>query len=176
MAAKDIPPQAILRQLFDYESETGFLYRKLNSLTSARGWTLPGTRAFLNETSKGYYRGGLLGRNVMAHRVVWKWHHGTEPEEIDHINGIKTDNRIENLRPASRQENNRNSAIRKNNTSGVQGVCWHKTKKRWIAAIRANGRSVEIGSFRTLSEAAEARKSAEGNFGYHPNHGRFPNA
>lgn len=172
MAAKPIPSQDILRQLLTYDPETGFMFWT--------GWgprtpmRVQGRRAFQSQTLAGYYRGGLLGRNVMAHRVVWKWHFGTEPDEIDHINGDKANNRIENLRAATRQENLRNTSLRHDNKTGVHGVYWHKGKRLWIAAIRTGGKQIHLGQFESLETAKYVRRIAEHDFGYHPNHGRFP--
>lgn len=172
MAAKPILEQDVLREMFTYDPETGFLYRNATDVVPRCNARAPGKRAFTSKTAKGYYRGGLLGRNVMAHRVVWKWHHGTEPEEIDHINGDKSDNRIENLRAATRQDNVRNTCRRKTNKSGVQGV--YKCKGSWIAAIRRGGKQVELGYFKDKSDAVACRARAEREAGYHPNHGREP--
>lgn len=172
MGAKPLPPQDILRRMFVYEPETGFLFHTGCNIVKITPMRRKGKHAFTSKTRRGYYRGGLLGRNVMAHRVVWKWHFDTEPDEIDHINGDPSDNRIENLRAATRQDNVRNTCIRKCNKSGVQGVYWHNAKSRWVASIRHGGKQIEIGTFLDLEAAAGARKAAEKQFGYHSNHGR----
>lgn len=172
MAAKPLPPQDVLRSALSYEPVTGHLYWKANDAIPHTPARKPGSRALGYITERGYYRGGLLGRQVMAHRVVWKWHYGTEPDEIDHVDGDKTNNRIENLRAATRQDNVRNTSIRKTNKSGVQGVYWHAAKRAWIASIRTAGRQVHLGKFATLDDAAACRKLAEREYGYHPNHGR----
>jgi hypothetical protein len=170
MAAKPLPAQDVLRQLLRYEPETGYLYWKATTAHPRTPARKPGARAFTCLTERGYYRGGLLGRNVMAHRVVWKWHHGAEPVEIDHINGIGFDNRIENLRSVDRSGNLRNVRRSVKNRSGVTGV--YERRGYFIANIHRDGKQVELGYFKTLEEAAACRKAAEAEAGYHPNHGR----
>ena len=120
----------------------------------------------------GYLHFRYLGRHYYVHRVIWLVEHGEEAEQIDHINGNRTDNRIENLRSVSCMENMRNQKARKTNTSGVTGVSWCQHKKRWLARIHAGGRNRFLGYFKTLDEAKAERKSAEALHGYHANHGR----
>lgn len=83
--------------------------------------------------------------------------------QIDHINGVGTDNRVENLRLATSQENNRNRRIAKNNTSGIRGVCWNRFKKKWKAYIMIDSRLYNLGDFDSLENAKNARESAELN-------------
>lgn len=170
--AKPLPDQEFLRDVLDYNADTGFLFWKDTEEVRRTPARVVGAQAFQAKTAKGYYRGGLFGRNVMAHRVVWKWHHGTEPPEIDHIDGNPSNNKIDNLRAATRQENVRNTRIRKNNKSGTQGVYWHSQKGRWVANIRDGGRQLELGCFVEKAEAIRARREAELRLDYHPNHGR----
>ncbi len=173
MAAKPIQSQSDLKKLLRYDPETGFMYWTGHLGFPQTPMRKSGMRAFLNKTVRGYYRGGLLGRNVMAHRVVWKWHFGTEPDEIDHIDGNPSNNRIENLRAATRSENLRNMKLRKTNKSGVQGVYFHTRDRRWISSICHEGRQIELGTYKCFCKAVKLRKSAEKLYGYHPNHGRF---
>ena len=169
--ARPLPEQSVLRRMFTYDAETGFLYwtGELRAVPAKYA----GRQAFTGKTIRGYYRGGFVGRNVMAHRVVWKWHYGTEPDEIDHIDGNPSNNRIENLRAATRIENVRNTCIRKTTTSGVQGV--YPKSGRWVATIRDGNRQLTLGSFSDLAAAAECRRQAEVRYGYHENHGRARN-
>lgn len=184
MAAKALPSQEVLRQLLDYDPETGALtwrsradgffpvtrYRTRAEL--AHRWNViyagkPALQTFTN----GYLGGRLFTENVRAHRVAWKIFHGTDPQgQIDHINGDKLDNRIANLRVVDAGGNARNRPLRSDNKSGVNGVFAHSGK--WRAGIRFNGRYTYLGTFETFSDAVSSRRAAELALGFHANHGR----
>jgi hypothetical protein len=122
---------------------------------------------------KGYLIVCVDSHEYRAHRVVWLMHYGMHAEnQIDHINGVKSDNRISNLRDVHNIENSRNRSRRQDNTSGHTGVVWHKTVGKWIANIGVNGRLKYIGVFDRKEDAVAARKAAEILYGFHPNHGR----
>jgi hypothetical protein len=105
-----------------------------------------------------------------AHRVVWLMTYGAWPVgQIDHINGVRDDNRVENLRDVTVTGNQQNQHRRVDNKSGVTGVT--SEGPYWRAKIRANGKRIDLGTFKTLEEAAAARKAAEALYGFHPNHG-----
>jgi hypothetical protein len=87
-----------------------------------------------------------------------------------YVNGIRTDNRIANLRLVTKSENSRNAARKASNKSGVTGVLFRRG--RWTASIRHDGKGVTLGTFGSKEEATLARQEAEQRFGYHPNHGR----
>lgn len=101
-----------------------------------------------------------------AHRIIWEMHNGPIPEGMvmDHINRVKTDNRIENLRMCTESENNRNKAPRPNTVSGYPGVSKRtdarRTHKKWRARIVVGGKELTVGTFRTPEEAWEARCEA----------------
>ena len=112
-----------VRELFDYRFD-GHLIWKVNKTSKARKGDAAGT-SYKNQYNQVQINGVLY----LTHRVIWLWHHGYTPEHsLDHINRVKHDNRIENLREASRQCNARNTGNPKNNTSGVKGVFWDKSK------------------------------------------------
>lgn len=109
----------------------------------------------------------------MAHRIIWLLAYGELPKnQIDHINGIPDDNRLDNLRSVSHRQNALNQKIPKSNTSGVMGVSWAKDCSRWIAGIRIKGKRKHLGSFDNLFDAVCARRSAEIKEGFHINHGK----
>ena len=111
--------------------------------------------------SSGYMIGGLKGKSYYEHRLIWLYHYGKSPEQhIDHINGVKDDNRIENLREATSQQNNFNRKPNSNSTSNYKGVCWHKQRKKWLAQHRYKGKLYYLGLYETEEEAAEAYRKA----------------
>lgn len=123
--------------------------------------------------NSGYVVTMLNNKPYRLHRLVWLFIHGEEPsDDIDHINGNRSDNRIENLRCAGLTENNRNLSRSTRNKSGFIGVCFCKKRKLWRATIGVNSKSVHIGYFETLKDACYARKQVELDLGYHVNHGR----
>lgn len=102
------------------------------------------------------------------------WRTNRPNGEIDHINGIRSDNRLCNLRDVSALENRRNSALHGRNKSGVSGVRKRTDRKgeRWIARVYLDGKAIHLGSFDTFDAAVTARRGAERKYGYHSNHGR----
>ena len=104
------------------------------------------------------------GKLHFAHRLIFLLHHGWGPNEIDHIDGDPTNNRIENLREASRAQNQWNSRLRKDNTSGIKGVTWYPATKKWAAQIRVNGARKRLGYYLTKSDAAAAMQEAQAAF------------
>lgn len=125
-------------------------------------------------SSCGYIEVMVNYKRYQAHRVIWEMHNGAIPNgmEIDHINGIRDDNRIDNLRMVTSRTNDTNRAKSSANTSGVVGVCWDKKKSMWMVRIYDNKKPVFIGYFKDWFDAVCARKSAERSYGYHENHGR----
>jgi len=169
---KPLPSVDYLRKRLRYEPETGKLfwldYEGMPNNWRAR-WA--GKEAF-TATADGY-RQGKIGRVwFLAHRVAYAIHHEEWPNgPIDHINGVRNDNRINNIRIVSQRENNRNAAMQINNTSGVNGVHWNKASGKWQASIMADNRRKHLGLFDTLEEAAAARKEAAAKYGYTERHG-----
>lgn len=185
MAAKALPPQTVLDQLFAYEPETGkFFWKerppsmfrdgKQSAQHNAAIWNAKnaGSEAFTTKLPGGYCYTTVHRQKVFAHRVAWKLAYGDEPTTIDHINGDPSDNRIANLRAASSVDNGRNMQRSKANNSGVTGVSWDQRRARWYARIHVEYRGIFLGYFDTFDEAVAARKAAEVHYGFHPNHGR----
>ena len=168
------------RKLLRYEPETGKLFwlprnrDPFSSDAKMRSWNTryAGREALSAINSKGYREGRVLGCNFVAHRVIWLMQTGKWPKaDIDHINGVRHDNRLENLRAASRSENMRNAKRRSNNTSGVNGVYWNRWASKWEACIRINGRQKHLGYFSTVEAAASARIIANAQNGFSDRHG-----
>lgn len=108
------------------------------------------------------------------HRLAWELVNGPIPEDmqVDHINGIRTDNRIENLRLVTSSGQSKNQKLREDNKSGYPGVFWRSQRKKWSAYINSEGKRKYLGLFSSKDEAIDARKEAEKQMGYHSNHGR----
>ncbi len=132
-----------------------------------------GGPAFDHMTGNGYRHGGLLNEKLLAHRAVWALSTGRWPTAtIDHVNGNRQDNRIENLRDVPHVQNCRNQPLSKANTSGVTGVSLVRGRGKYVATICVDGKTVHLGKFATLAEAAHARQAANAAHGFHDNHGR----
>lgn len=122
----------------------------------------------------GYVFIRIQGELHYAHRLVFFYVTGAWPgEQIDHVNGVKADNRWANLREVTQTENLRNCAKSKSNKSGITGVHWDKKKSKWVARIMANRKTVFLGHFDNVLDAARARKAADTVYGFHLNHGRL---
>ena len=99
---------------------------------------------------------------IQEHQILWFIANGCWAKEIDHINGIRDDNRRCNLRSVTRSENNQNvRSARKDSKSGVLGVCWHKMVKKWNAQIVIGGKKIHLGVFPVIEDAIAARKAGE---------------
>jgi len=134
-------------ELLDYDPDTGIFTWKV-SKGSQRAGTEAGT------LNNGYSIISIDGKNHRAHRLAFLLSHGHLPDELDHINGDPSDNRIENLRPATRSENNRNTGKNSKNTSGKKGVSWDKQREKWQANARdSNGKKKHLGRFTTVEAA-----------------------
>ena len=123
--------------------------------------------------SSGYIILQINKITYQSHRIIFLYMTGDMPEEVDHINHIRTDNRWINLRESTRSDNLSNKTMYCNNKSGICGVFWHKTQKKWHAYINATGKRVHLGSYDKQDSAIVARKEAEIKYGYHYNHGEY---
>lgn len=153
--------QERLKELLRYDPETGDF-----------DWLCNGDSAGLIN-DRGYLRIYIEKKTYLSHRLAWLYVHGEfPPETTDHINGIKNDNRIKNLRAVSQGENLKNQKINNTNKSGITGVFWDKKSQKWRAQITVANENKHLGLFIRKDLAVEARKEAEKSFGYHANHGR----
>lgn len=144
-----------LRELLDYDPETGIFTWKVK----VRSQTVIGEEAG-GLSGKGYGRIQIKGVRYYTHRLAWYYHYGVEPkEQIDHVNGVKGDNRLSNLREATNAENNRNQGKQSNNTSGFKGVSLKKSTKKFVAECWVNGKKHFLGSYDTAELAHEAYKA-----------------
>jgi hypothetical protein len=150
-----------VKELLDYEPTTGIFRWKGRTGRGKTPLSAPG--ALAGTTNDSGYRIIRLDRvNFRAHRLAWLYVHGELPkQDIDHINGDRSDNRIANLRSVSRSVNLQNlrSAKSHNKSSGLLGV--HLSDNRWIAKLQVDKRTVHIGSFGTAEEASQAYLAAK---------------
>ena len=155
-------------ELLRYDPETGKLYWKVSRGSKAKAGSEAG---YIDAT--GYRRVTVNRKLYLTHRIAWLLTHGTWPEnQIDHIDGDGNNNRLSNLRDVEQTHNQRNAKKRKDNTSGILGVGWHKCSKKWIARIVVDGKRVHLGIFDDIFHAIAVRKQAERDYNFHPNHGR----
>jgi len=157
-----------VRECLDYNPDTGIMTWKVQL---SRNTVVGEEAGCLNPD--GYRRVSIDKRGYLIHRLAWLHVHGAWPAgEIDHINGVPHDNRIENLRTVSHQENSKNQKMPSTNTTGVVGVYWDKRSEKWHAQIQVDGKKLHLGYSESLEEAVLARRQAEREYGFHSNHGR----
>lgn len=156
-----------LKEVLHYCPETGvFTWLKPQCLGHRAGTN------HVTHSGKTYRRLRLSGRWYKEHKLAFLYMTGSFPfDQVDHENGNGTDNRWTNLRDISVTENNQNKKMPITNTSGTVGVSWDRTKNRWYAYISVKDTNKSIGRFTSKDDAIAARKAAEVELGYHPNHG-----
>jgi hypothetical protein len=157
--AKPLPPLELVQQLLDYDPKLGSFCWKDNR----------GNKGCMGKPAgsiqRGYVNIYINGKDYRAHRLAWLLETGADPAEnqIDHINGNKSDNRFTNLRLATNSENACNRTTSSRNTSGFKGVSYSRRKKAWRADVRKNGVNHHIGHFPTpeLAHMAYCKAAAE---------------
>ena len=169
-----IDPIAV-RAEFRYLPETGELIRDTAIWENKKG--LKGAKsekpyAHRSGTGKTYLRIGFQGKYVYAHRIIWVWMTGEQPEHIDHLDGDGLNNKWENLRSVSQADNNRNCRIHRKTASGISGITYRKDSNRWRVRVGKNNSVVTVGTFRTIEDAIAARDKAFTELGYTVNHGK----
>ena len=162
-----------LRKLVRYSPVVGVFEKLIGQGTkrSPKRWILLGS----SNSDTGYIYLSIMGKRYPAHRLAWLYVHGEFPEaDIDHIDGDKTNNAISNLRKATRAQNAANSQTGKRNTSGIKGVSWSKTAKKWVARIVMNGQVALNAYFDYVDEARLAveqkRMELQGEFANNGKH------
>lgn len=142
---------------YTYDPNDGHFYRAFEI-----GSFKKGSRVGV-KNRMGYWQINVFERTQLAHRMVWLFVHGELPAagfSIDHINGKTDDNRISNLRLATRSENSQNAAPQKTSASGVKGIYLHKQTGKWLARIKKNGVRKNLGLHDTAEQAADAYEKA----------------
>jgi hypothetical protein len=145
---------------FDYQD--GNLIRKIGRAGEV------GQIAGCLHKGKGYIHVKIKAKSFKAHRLVFLYHHGYLPEIVDHIDGNKRNNKIENLRAATKEENCRNQKIRSTNKSGYKGVKWIEHCKKWQVEVCKNYKQLRFGMYEDLElaglVAVEATELIHGRF------------
>jgi hypothetical protein len=154
----------LVKQLFDYRD--GNLYWKNDNRAKKIKGLIAG---YLKQD--GYIGIRYMGKLYQAHRLVYLFHYGYLPEQIDHINTIKNDNRIENLRPCDSSNNHLNVSMISSNSSGHKNVTWHKKAKKWQVGFVLKGKFKHFGIYLDLEladlVAQEARNKYHKEFANH---------
>jgi len=150
--------QSELKDQFDYDAENGWLIRKKNRYGNP--YNKPSGH---RPTNNGYGQLMVNRTSYLTHRLIWLYHYGEFPDEfIDHIDGNRSNNRIDNLRLVDSKMNNHNAKINKNNKYGFSNVSWHTKKRKYRVDINRK----HIGYYKTLEEAILVAKKAK--IEYHP--------
>ena len=120
--------------------------------------------------SEGYLPIAIDGKDYKLHRIIYLYHHGDMPAQIDHVDGDKLNNRIENLRACTLSQNQHNAQRRKDNTSGIKGITWCRSRGQWLARVKYKGRQYFVGYFNSIENAERELKAARESL-----HGKFTN-
>ncbi|MEY5061647.1 MAG: hypothetical protein RIS45_1568 [Planctomycetota bacterium] len=155
---RPIPSQERLKELFDYDPASGQLIRRKTAEMSKTIAARFAGRPAGYQAPHGYVVVGIGRRLYYAHRIVWKWMYGSEPKEIDHVDGDGLNNRIANLRAATHGQNGVNKKTARETLP--RGVCLSATKGKFLGRIGANGRKLHLGTFDTPAQAHEAYQRA----------------
>lgn len=160
-----------LKRWLSYDSNTGLFVWLKSPQSKVKVGSIAGCHSKVGRENP-YVIIGLNKRLYFAHRLAWFYVHREWPEfEVDHIDGDRLNNKLENLRSVDRTANMRNQRIGSANKSGVIGVFWSNKDSRWIATIKVNKKNIYLGCFRDIEHAAKKRKEAEKLYGFHFNHG-----
>lgn len=149
--ANEILTQERLKELLKYNSDTGLFYWK-ERRSGIRYYNPAGH----HHRASGYITINIVKAKYRAHRLVWLYVYGYMPEFVDHINGVRHDNRLCNLREATTMQNMQNISLHSSNTTGFKGVDFVKRDSKYRARCRVNGIRYDLGKFNTAIEASNA--------------------
>ena len=155
--------QQQLKELLFYDKETGNFYWRKTCNQRIKPWDIAGC-----VNGEGYVQISFLGKKLQVHRLAYLYMNGYMPKQVDHINGIRSDNRFANLREADNSKNSMNKGLQANNTTGFKGVSFHRNSNRFHAKICAGGVRRSLGYFETAEQAHPAYSAAAGEL-----HGNF---
>jgi len=171
MTSNKFITQKQLKEILEYNPDTGLFTWIRQTSSRVKIGSTAGCEVTFSYGGK-YINIKALGRLYLAHRLAWFYVHGNWPkDQIDHINGHGTDNRIINLRDVTQYQNMRNMRLPSNNTSGHIGVSWITEKKKWTAQLHIKGKHIHLGYFDDINDAVIARKKAADEYGFSERHG-----
>jgi hypothetical protein len=175
MSDKIILTAEYVRSILDYNPDTGIFTwrpRPLDHFKSEidwKSWNTQHANEMAGSNKKGYSQIQINKNKLLSHRLAWFYFYGEWPTSgLDHINGIKNDNRICNLRLATDSQNSHNVGVKTNNKSGFKGVSFSREKNKWRAAIALKGKTFFLGYYKTPEEAHAAYCAAATKY-----HGEF---
>lgn len=158
--------QERLKELLSYDSKSGLFTNRITRNSRAIKGCLVGSHDNL-----GYIQLMIDRKGYLAHRLAFLYMTGSIPKEVDHSNHIRSDNRWCNLAASERVSNARNQSLFSTNQSGYAGIYKNKASNKWHAQITILGKKIHLGLFVEIEDAIQARKKAEMENGFHPNHG-----
>lgn len=145
--------QEELFSILDYDKSTGIFRWKI---TASR--TVPiGSIAGSIHNKKGYRKVCYKGKMYYLHRLAMLYVYGEMPKYVDHIDGVRDNNRIDNLRACTKSQNNFNSKVYKTNSTGYKNIYFNDSKNKFIVSFKVSGKSFSS-SADTLEEAIEIAK------------------
>jgi hypothetical protein len=175
-----LPPRELLLSLFTHDDGLGVLIhneRPREMFRRDKDWKIWNTnwagKVAGAKNSGGHIQVKVMGGTYLAHRLIWLMVYGEDPgdNEIDHIDTHRDNNRLSNLRLATRSNNQHNSKRRSNNTSGERNVYWRKDVKKWEVMVSVQVKMHSLGSYDKFEEAVEiARQAREALCGEFTNH------
>jgi hypothetical protein len=161
--------QKRLQEVLDYNPETGIFTWKA---PTKQQWNQKIGAEAGSYDQKGYRKIMVDRVRVTSHVLAWMYVYGVWPSaHVDHINMVKDDNRIANLREANDSQNKANCPAYKNNPTGLKGAYWYPKTQTWVSKIRKDNKLVHLGAFQTAEQAHEAYSNAVRNY-----HGEFARA
>ena len=157
--------QALLKKHYNYNPTTGEFTTRL-----------PTHQHHANEvigsiSKEGYLETSIGGKRFLIHRLIWIYITGNLPDQVDHINHDRLDNRWVNLREVSNTTNIKNCSLSSNSTTKINGVNLIKSTNKYRAYITVNKKQIHLGVFDDINDAIAARKQADIDYGFHVNHG-----
>lgn len=167
MSQKENLTQEILKSQLKYNPTTGEFFR----IARPKGSSVPMGLIKVKPTENGYMRIRILGKKYMAHRLAHLYMEGNWPDQIDHADRDRFNNKWDNLSASSNLDNRKNQSLRQSNNTGVTGVIWNSKRKRYVARVTHNYKQHWLGQFENIEDAIAARKAANIKFKFHKNHG-----